>query len=129
MNRNSKPKNFFPQTYSELLRIGKDESKTAEVINEIKSFVERYGRNITTSQLRNIYSKITSLNDDNISGLQLVRPKLAYIAARQKNRQAREFIGFMDEMVSKIEDAGQFRSFKIFFESVVAYHKYYHDKR
>jgi len=97
-----------------------------KIIDDIKLFVEKKGKAITHSQLRNIYSKILALKDDDITGLQLIRPKLAYVAARQKNKEAGVLVRFFDEMISEINNTDEFKSFKTFMESVVAYHKFYH---
>jgi hypothetical protein len=49
---------FFKETYPYLLRMNEKEIPAAKVIDSLKAFVEKTGRNITTSQLRNIYCKI-----------------------------------------------------------------------
>ncbi|NMC40173.1 MAG: type III-A CRISPR-associated protein Csm2 [Bacteroidales bacterium] len=119
---------FFKNTYSYLLRMTEKNipaDQVIKVISQIKAFVESKCKSITTSQLRNIYSRIISMSDEDLTSLQLIRPKLAYIAARQQNKQAREIVEFFDELITQVKMPEQFRSFKIFFESVVAYRKYY----
>lgn len=120
---------FFKETYPFLLRMNEKEIPAGKVIDSLKMFVEKTGRNITTSQLRNIYSKILSVKEDNLTALQLIRPKLAYVAARQQRSEARELVMFFDEIISLVKTPEQLKSFKIFFESVIAYHKFYHPEK
>lgn len=101
--------------------------KVKELVDATSSFVknrckEKY---ISTSQLRNIYDKLLKVKEDNYSQVQLLRPKLAYVAARQNKAEAKEIVNFFNEIISKISSESELRSFKIFFESVVAYHKFH----
>jgi CRISPR-associated protein Csm2 len=118
---------FFKETYPYLLRMKEKDIPADKVIKSIKMFVEKTGRAISSSQLRNIYSKILSVKEDNLTELQLIRPKLAYVAARQQRGEAKELVRFFDDMISEVKTPEQLRSFKTFFESVIAYHKFYHD--
>jgi len=120
---------FFKETYPYLLRMNDKDIPAAQVIDSIKLFVEKTGRNITTSQLRNIYSKILRVKEDNLTALQLIRPKLAYVAARQQKNEARDLVIFFDEIIAGIKTSSQAKSFKTFFESVMAYHKFYHPEK
>ncbi|HPR72985.1 MAG TPA: type III-A CRISPR-associated protein Csm2 [Bacteroidales bacterium] len=120
---------FFKETYPYLLRMNEKDTPAGKVIDNIKLFVERTGRAITTSQLRNIYSKILSIKEDNLTALQLIRPKLAYIAARQQRGESKELVMFFDEIISLVKTSEELKSFKTFFESVIAYHKFYHPEK
>jgi CRISPR type III-A-associated protein Csm2 len=86
--------------------------------------VESEGRGITTSQLRNIFSKVKSVEDDN--KLQLMRPLLAYTAARQGTQQAKIIIALLDALIQDVDDKDKLKSFKTFMESIVGFHKYHH---
>ena len=117
---------YFSNTYSYLLRMHDKDIPAGEVIDSIKRFVEKTGKSITTSQLRNIYAKVLRVKENDLNSLQLIRPKLAYVAARQNKQGAKDFVNFLDEIISKISTPAQISSFKTFFESLVAYHKFYH---
>ncbi len=101
------------------------------IINEINSkFVKSYVFSISSSQLRNIYHKI--INVKNETELKLLRPNLAYIAARQtgnseKKEYAKLAIQFIDELITKVNE-NNLADFKKFMEIVVAYHKYHEEQ-
>jgi CRISPR-associated protein Csm2 len=106
----------------------------------IETFVEEDCDVITTNQLWNIYKKILDISQDldreedsnlNVQ-IQLLRPKLAYIAARQT--KAKELVKFFNEILKKLGEQKEnqvkrFENFKYFFEAVVAYHKFYEFKK
>ncbi len=93
------------------------------IIETIKEFVRTEGKPVSTSQLRNIYDVI--IDEKNHLKAKFFRPKLAYIAARQNKRGAKEFIMMLDELLKEVNSDSQFRNFKLFFEAIVAYHKYH----
>ncbi|MCF8222296.1 MAG: type III-A CRISPR-associated protein Csm2 [Bacteroidales bacterium] len=115
----------FPKTGEKLLEFANKGSDTGLIIDEIKEFVRHNGKSISSSQLRNIYGKVVSIDDVDITGIQLLRPKLAYVAARQDKQDARIFVEYIDELISKINNESHVKSFKIFMEAIVAYHKFY----
>jgi len=99
-----------------------------ELLDHIQSFVQDKCGSITTSQLRNIFSQIRAGKPTNQS-LQLIRPKLAYIAARQATKEAQEVVDFFENIVAEIRSDEQASHFVAFFEAIVAYHKLYHGKK
>lgn len=136
-NKQNKPSfviNFPDELIDEILNMA-NTNKTTELVNATEKFVESFctlkdnkGNNreiISTSQLRNIYDKILKIDDDDIASIQLMRPKLAYVAARQRNNEAKVIVDFLNGRIKEIENSNQTESFKMFFESIVAYHKYY----
>jgi len=94
---------------------------------------------ISSSQLRNIYGEINRIK---LKGLQneksafwLLKPKIAYGAARIDNKNQKEaFKVFFEKALQKaldaveIENAKTFDNFQKFFEAVIAYHKYHGGK-
>jgi CRISPR-associated protein Csm2 len=110
------------------------------LMNWIEAFVKKDCDVITTNQLWNIYKKILDISQDldreedsnlNVQ-IQLLRPKLAYIAARQT--KAKELVKFFNEILKKLGEQKEnqvkrFENFKYFFEAVVAYHKFYDSKK
>ncbi len=111
-------------------------------IAEIKSqaFVEG---NITTSQIRNIFSEIGRIRNEFDKGgyerarkpMILLKPKLAYAVGRQQKKDQKDTMNEykntfykLIELVEKTESDRQADAMQMFFdfaEAIVAYHKYY----
>jgi CRISPR-associated protein Csm2 len=90
---------------------------------QTESSVKKLGAAITTSQLRNVYDKV--MKTKHVNDLKIIRPQLAYIAGREKGDEAQKFLAFLDFLIKSIQNEGQVKEFKVFFEAVVAYHKFY----
>lgn len=104
--------------------------KTTQIdllLTNLKAYVNEKGGSLTTSQLRNIFAKVKPIRSR--QELQLVRPKLAYVAARQKSGPAEQVVNFLENLIQNVEGDEQVKDFIAFFESVVAYHKFYHGKK
>ncbi|MCS6795328.1 MAG: type III-A CRISPR-associated protein Csm2 [Cytophagales bacterium] len=114
---------FFGNLYGEILHFKKS-PKIDELFQKTEEFVQKYGKDVTTHQLRNIFHEIKKVND--IMQLKLLRPNLAYIAGRldEKNKEGRIFVALIDSLIkeAKSEDID---NFKDFMEAIVAYHKFY----
>lgn len=121
-------KSYFANTYSQLLQMEEKDLDLKPVIASIEDFVQNEGRGITTSQLRNIYAKVKSHRQDEWQKLQLMRPLLAYTAARQGTRQARVIIALLDDLIQQVNEEKHLEGFLTFMESIVAYHKFHHPK-
>lgn len=112
------------------LKLSTDDAKNNldSIIDEIDNkFVKNFVTSVSSSQLRNIYHKITNTKSE--TELKLLRPNLAYIAARQTGSKddinnAKLAIQFIDELITKVNE-NNFEDFKKFMEIVVAYHKYH----
>ena len=124
----TRAKSYFKgNTYGQLLSMAKkDAPPLKDIVQAIEEFVKGEGRGITTSQLRNIFAKVKSEQDAN--RLQLMRPVLAYTAARQGTQGAKIIIALLDDLIQQVTDDNQLKSFKAFMESVVGYHKFHHPK-
>lgn len=108
-------------------------SNVAQLITEIEGFVEHCCKQIKTSQLRNIYDRLVRIETPN--EIQLLRPKIAYVAARQDNPESKAVVSFFNNIIKEIGQGKEkeisdieLQSFKMFFEAVVGYHKFYHHK-
>jgi len=125
------------ETYNRLLHLNLEEisgnpediEKVNNLIDRLERFVKKYADTITPSQLRNIYSAIKEKDDSEIGQLVLLRPKLAYISARQQKPKARIMTSFISDLISKVNDKASFKSFKTVMEALVAYHKLYHEDK
>lgn len=121
-----KARSYFPdKIYREILQM-ENSSHLKELISAIEDFVEKEGRGITTSQLRNIYAKVKK--ETNYNKAQLIRPVLAYTAARQGTQGARIVIALLDDLLSQVSSADELSNFQTFMESIVGYHKFHHSK-
>lgn len=94
-----------------------------KVFDQLKCMVQQYAYSVTTSQLRNVYAEIVKTKT--INDLKLIRPHLAYIAARQDNDNAKSFIAFIDHLIQQVNTNEKLQSLKATMEAIVAYHKYY----
>ena len=85
-------KKYFPDNYSYLVNMSacKDLDGLFECI---KKLVQKEGgkENVTTHQLRNVYSMVKNAEGD-YPKWKMTRPKFAYIAARQKKDGLRKNI-------------------------------------
>ena len=128
---------YFKGTYDYLLKLFDKGVPLDKVFDSIKDFVEKefkkkkkegkheYEDILTTTQLRNIYTKVVLTKE--VSELKMLRPNLAYIAARQN--KAKNIIKFIDQLIQKVNNEQQLKSFKKVMESFVAYHKFHHNSK
>jgi CRISPR-associated protein Csm2 len=116
-------KECFSTNYAELLKISGTQNLDA-VLKSIEDFVLKYGVKVSTSQLRNVYDKVTKAKS--VNELKLIRPQLAYIAGRATidKDNVKKFLAFLDSLIKLVDSEDKRKEFKTFFESVVAYHKF-----
>ncbi|WP_051296317.1 type III-A CRISPR-associated protein Csm2 [Eisenibacter elegans] len=118
--------NFFKNGLkSELLKF-KQSDKIDAIFEKTEDFVEEYGKDVSTHQLRNIFQEIKKAKD--VASLKLIRPNLAYIAGRLDNIKAKTFVAFLDSLIKEVKDETTLENFKDFMEAIVAYHKFYGSK-
>jgi CRISPR-associated protein Csm2 len=113
---------FFNENFSELLNMSKTQNLNA-ILSDIEKFVSNEGKNLSTSQLRNIYDKAKKATT--VNELKLIRPNLAYIAGRSSNDKEKGLLAFIDLVIKEVDSDQKVKEFNTFFESVVAYHKFY----
>ena len=115
-------KEYFSQTYVHLLNLFADGVPLDKVYDDIAKFIKENHTMITTTQLRNIYSRV--VDADSVQEVKMLRPNLVYIAARQ-GKGVDPIIDFFNQLIKGINDEEQLKSFKKVMEAVVAYHKFY----
>lgn len=122
----AKTKARFGNTYADLLQMHASKQPD-ELVDKIKDFVKEEGKSatVTTHQLRNIYDKVKSLTVDEagLTELKLLRPMLAYIAARQTTM--RPMTALFDDLIKSATKPADVRGMKDFMQAVVAYQKYF----
>ncbi|MCS6928268.1 MAG: type III-A CRISPR-associated protein Csm2 [Saprospiraceae bacterium] len=127
-----KPENehqqYLKQRCSDILNF-KNTNNINELLSHLQKYVEDCGGFVTTHQLRNIFSKVKTHRIKTAQQIQLIRPQLAYIAARQGNDKAKAFVNFLQNIICEIKDDKQVEHFVAFFEAIVAYHKLYHGNK
>jgi CRISPR type III-A-associated protein Csm2 len=97
------------------------------LIDLIDNYIKERKSAITTSQLRNIFQKVKEAK--NRLQLQMIRPLLAYVAARQKSEEAKELVKFLSDLINEVKDDDkQLQNFQYFMEAIVAYHKFHNPK-
>lgn len=96
---------------------------------------ERY--EVTSSQLRNIFSEVKrielKLADDESNweelmvNFLLLRPKIAYntarVLAKSQNSRMKELRGILENALNAVNSGSDFRRFSQFMEGIIAYHK------
>jgi CRISPR-associated protein Csm2 len=85
-----------------------------------------YSGHLTTSQIRNIYGSVKQMEmrGFNAGEFVLLKPKLAYAAARANTDGARELKNVLTWAIDEVgDDETRFAHFVDFFEAILAYHK------
>ena len=115
----------FGEQYNKILSSERDENA---FIEKLKNFISDNAKHISTSQLRNIYTKIKNLKGDNLKEVYTLRPKLAYIYGRSDSKGMKKLLVLLDDRIKEIKTKSELEQFKAFFEAVIAYHKFYGGK-
>jgi len=116
----------FSVNLAEILK--KEKKDYNGYIQCVKKYVEDDARDISASQLRNIFTKVKKAKE--ATDLTVLRPKIAYISGRtdDKKEGMKRLLFLLDHLIKQIEKQEQTEEFKKFFESIIAYHKYYGGK-
>ncbi len=119
---------FSGDIYTQLLKIQSNDSEEIKkldldkILEALEKYVKDFASGVTTSQIRNVYAK--TIQAKTAMDLKLLRPNLAYVAARQDNPKAKKMMAFIDDLIKHVED-NNVKSFHKIMETIVAYHKYY----
>lgn len=85
------------------------------------------GDELTTSQIRNFFGEVRRIQmkgyTENKSSFYLLKPKLAYAAARAGKERVTMFREVMDVAHEQVKDSKQYDNFCDFLEAILAYHK------
>ncbi|WP_298406343.1 type III-A CRISPR-associated protein Csm2 [uncultured Chloroflexus sp.] len=118
---------------------------TPEAMQALVAEANRFGRelssSLTTSQIRNIFGEVRSIEQEVPVGaeklpitvqrrLLMLKPKLAYQVGRFSNNKAlRAFADTISKAIDLVgDDARRFHTFVDLFEAILAYHRYYGGK-
>ena len=101
-----------------------DSKKLVDDAEELgKYLAQRRGKikEMTTSQIRNIFSEVKGMREFDKYEMDLLLPKLAYTARHEEVKDLQEVL---DEAIRKVgDDKEKFERFRDFFEAIVAYHR------
>lgn len=84
----------------------------------------KLARNLKTSQIRKVYGavkKIQMSEEFNRNELIMLKPKLAYAAARKA--EVEELKDTLTKAINEVDDDKKFKNFVDFFEAILAYHR------
>lgn len=119
----------FIETLKRILDFEKSSAKDiSKGIEEIKTLIKE-NKNVTTHQIRNIFKLIKEVKT--VKDLNIIRPRLAYISARQTEKDGKIYIDVLDRLIVEITKApdddiiNMINGLKYIMESIVAYHKFY----
>jgi len=107
--------------------LGGDSKKLVETAEKFGKYLAGKPKELSTSQIRAIYSKVQRLqefNEDTLKKLNLLRPEMAYVAGRHGGK-VKDLRDVLDVAIEMIDNRTKFENFKEFFEAILAYHKYY----
>ena len=103
-----------------------DVTKIKSILTHLEKFIQKVANGISTSQLRNVYGKI--IEQKTVIELQLIRPNIAYVAARNDKREAKQVMAFIDYLIQQVDTDEKLKAFNKIMEAIVAYHKYSNTK-
>ena len=84
----------------------------------------KLAKNLKTSQIRKVYGavkKIQMSDEFNQNELIMLKPKLAYAAARKPEVEALK--NTLTQAINQVDNSDKFKNFVSFFEAILAYHK------
>ena len=113
--------------------IEKGADALVDAAKELGESISDRNRGITTSQIRKVYSAVKKIQmkiqvdrDFERNDLILLKPKLAYVAARApRGREAstQKLQGALTQAIDRVDNHNKFKNFVNFFEATLAYHK------
>lgn len=111
-------------------KTGLREYQIKDMVDETQKLGEKLAKNLKTNQVRKFLDAVNRLKaqpekekdfKEIKSGVQLLRPQLAYAAARQKGAVDLQLV--MEAAINQINEAEDFTRFVQLTESIIAYHK------
>lgn len=117
---------YYNKIKGEILGTSRKDENT--YLDNLKSWVKKLigprKDEISSSQLRNVFSRVKNIKEP--KELYSLRPKLAYIYGRPNSKRGmKELINVLDEQIKNVKNKEQVTQFQNFFETIIAYHKYY----
>lgn len=108
------------------ITVGIDQN-TVAFSDKLGKFIKDNG--LTTSQIRNVFGELKRIQmkgfDNEKPSFYLLKPKMAYAAARHGKDGISTLKKFFDEAHAQVSSKETYQNFVDFFESILAYHKSY----
>lgn len=107
-----------------------DNLKSEELISfmtAFESFVKEDGKYISNGQVRVLFDLISKTGD--INELQLVRPQIAFVAAKQITDKRKFLIEKFLLLIASANTKNHHDNIKKFITSFLHYHKFYHSDK
>lgn len=115
--------NNLKSKISLLINPEKNTQEVKDVINDIEKLVNEYSKDITYTQIRNLYGIITETHS--LTDLHRIRHRIAYIQAKQVKSDGKKFVEFIVEIIKTVNEDREYKEFKNLMETIVAYFKLY----
>ena len=96
------------------------------LVTAAENLGRKLARNLKTAQIRKVYGavkKIQMSEEFNRNELIMLKPKLAYAAARKSEVEALKDV--LTQAINQVDNADKFKNFVDFFEAILAYHRAY----
>lgn len=110
----------FRPDITTLLKMEKEEDIDT-IFHKLEGFLYRHARGISFTQLRNIFEIVRTA--PSLIELQMARPQLAHIIAKQPYESAKYVMLLVDEVVARADDVTK-NGVPYFIETLVAFHRY-----
>ncbi len=96
------------------------------LVTAAENLGRKLARNLKTAQIRKVYGavkKIQMSEEFNRNELIMLKPKLAYAAARKS--EVEDLKDVLTQAINQVDNAEKFKNFVDFFEAILAYHRAY----
>lgn len=93
-----------------------------EIETRLKEFIHAFREGLSASQLRNVYEMVRNAKDE--KEIQMIRPRLAFVIARQTKNNSRKVLWLLDEL-TQLVTTSDIKNYQSLFEDILAYHEYY----
>ena len=96
------------------------------LVTAAENLGRKLARNLKTAQIRKVYGavkKIQMSEEFNRNELIMLKPKLAYAAARKS--EVEDLKDVLTQAINQVDNADKFKNFVDFFEAILAYHRAY----
>jgi len=115
----------FQPSLLDLIKIETSEEPDS-LFSKLEQFIKENVRGISSSQLRNLFD-IVKVEQPDLSYLQLQRPRIAHMIAKQPREEAKFMIVLVDELIAQmfLKEEKNFAGFHYFLKCLLAFHKYY----
>lgn len=94
------------------------------LVTAAETLGRKLARNLKTSQIRKVYGAVKTMQmseEFNRNELIMLKPKLAYAAARKSEVEALK--DTLTEAINEVDNKKKFKNFVDFFEAILAYHQ------